>query len=613
MKNGRPTAALIAIVAVMLGATIAVASEGVSPGAFDRMAMVDTRCPTFSWGMDGDAAAYDFVAYALTEDATNALKLSSETEVLFTRVAGNATSWTPPADQCFAPGGRYVWFVRAVTELIDDRVIDAGEWSAGRYFEVPADPTADELARALDVLKRWEAAGGSPSLLSASAPATVAVAASAAAPVAASGTGTGTGWASPKSVPTASAAIRGEHPDTTGEVYGVIGTSESAAGAGIGAVNLNGGPDLVLDGSVDGEADTRVWEWGIDRASSSDEVFVVNNSAAGVLHLQVEGDIAGTALRAEEVVINGSTVIDGAGAWTGAGDMLPCPGCVGSSDIADGAVGTSEIANDAVTYTKIAIGNVRTGHLQDGAVKTEKIFDGAVTAAKLASGAVGSTALGPDSVDSSHIVTGAVTGAEIADAAVSYRKLEADAVRSSHILDGSVGTAELANGAVTSSKIASPGVYTANLADWSVTTAKIDPGAVTATQLANGAVTGAKIAGGAVSSSHITDGTITAADVNPMGGVYASKSAVYVVTETLPVPAWACQVVTPECNDANDLPLFASFSASITNSDYELTGQNIDHWDSLTVPAEYRIAICQNTSTAGELSGFIACVAVPGS
>ncbi len=71
-----------------------------------------------------------------------------------------------------------------------------------------------------------------------------------------------------KDVSTAMAAIRGEMPDATGETYGVVGTSNSPEGAGLGAVNTAGGPDLVLDGVEDGESDTLVSQSGIRRSSA---------------------------------------------------------------------------------------------------------------------------------------------------------------------------------------------------------------------------------------------------------------------------------------------------------------------------------------------------------
>ncbi len=205
MKNATRFLGIIALGLIMIAADSASATEGVSPGAGDRMAQVNNACPTFSWGMDSGAVAYDLVAYLLPEDASQSAELTADTEVLFTRVAGSATSWTPSADRCFAPGGRYVWFVRAVSELAGDQVIEASEWSAGRYFTVPAAPSVDEVARALEVLQRYVAQGGDAQVL-----------ASTAAPASGGNPNAplkGGDVGGPKSVTTASAAIRGSNPE----------------------------------------------------------------------------------------------------------------------------------------------------------------------------------------------------------------------------------------------------------------------------------------------------------------------------------------------------------------------------------------------------------------
>ena len=500
MTSAQRLTSLVAVVLIASASTV-LATETVSPGALDRLASVEQRCPTFSWGAETGAAAYELIGYALPEDASQQVKLTAETEVMFARVAGSATSWTPSADRCFAPGGQYVWFARSVTELIGDQVIEAGEWSAPRYFEVPAGPTSDELARALDVLKRWEAAngGGSPSLFAAAHAAAAPVAAADAGPVAAAasgagaGAGAGGGAGHPKSVPTASAAIRGAHPATSGEAYGIVGTAMSLEGAGIAAAHLDGGADLVLDGSVDGTADTLLSEWGINRAAATDQSFTMYNSGAGRLHLDVVGDISGHTIDVEEMKINGSTVIDDVGEWHGAGDMLPCPGCVDSSDIADGGVDTADLA------------------------------DGAVTEVKLAAGAVGSTSLGPGSVQSSHIAAEAVTSDKIEAGGVTTANIDASAVTSVKIADGTIGTADLADEAVTGTKIESRGVRTANIDFGAVTSAEIFDGTIAADDLADGAVTGAKLADGAVGSNvlrsnavtnvHLADDAVTTAEI----------------------------------------------------------------------------------------------------
>jgi len=303
-----------------------------------------------------------------------------------------------------------VWFVRAVTEMIDDQIIEASEWSVGRTFTVPAAPSAEEMQRALDVLKRWETANGSgsPTLFAAAAPA----------PATDSGTGWGTGSGSSrrtgvgegegeghrKSVPTASAAIRGEHPDTTGEKYGVVGTSASPNGAGVAAANLDGGPDLVLDGSADAEPDARLYEWGLERESATDGYFQFINPGAGALNLEVDGTVAATG--------------------------LDCPDCVTSAEIANLSITGADLADDSVSGAKIG----------DGAVDSDDLAVGAVTGIKIAAEAVDSRQIRAGAVENTHLADGAVTAAKIADGTITAADISPAAALDADTLDGHDGS-----------------------------------------------------------------------------------------------------------------------------------------------------------------------------
>ena len=94
----------------------------------------------------------------------------------------------------------------------------------------------------------------------------------------------------PKSVLTATAAIKGSISNPNGESYGVVGLNASPDGAGVAAANSAGGPDLVMDGSEDGVADTLLRESGIDRPSATAQFFSIQNSMGGGVALQVDGD-----------------------------------------------------------------------------------------------------------------------------------------------------------------------------------------------------------------------------------------------------------------------------------------------------------------------------------
>jgi len=491
MGKVRLVTALV-LAAFSLAPARAGATEGVSPGAADRFPRVTTTCPTFSWQEAEGTVLYELVAYRLPADDEAGPELRAEDEVLYARVPGGALAWTPSAEQCFASGGRYVWFVRAATEVVGDDIVAAGDWSAGRHFELPAGPTVEELARAVDVIRQWEEANGGRSLPLAAAADFSAAAASR------STSGTWSGSSHPKSVPTASAAVRGEHPGTSGEAYGVLGVSSAADGAGVAAAHLGGGPDLVLDGSADGEVDTHISERGIDRPAPDSETFVVRNSGGGTIVLDVEGTLEANA--------------------------LDCPGCVGAAALASEAVTSYAIEDDGVTAVDIAAGAVDTVHLADGSVQAQDLADRAVTASKIADGAVGAAQIAFESVGESELADEAVTNPKIAPGAIDTNHLANDAVTASKIADGAVGAAqiafesvgesELADGAVTNPKIAPGEVDTSLLADGAVTGTKLATGSVSSSNIRNNAVTGVHIADEAVGTTEIEDGAVQAADID---------------------------------------------------------------------------------------------------
>lgn len=288
----------LAVVTVIAAApALAQTPEGVSPGAVDRIAEVEGRCPNFYWGGVSGAAAYELVVYRLPDgpQASEAaeIDLSLADEVLYARVPGGASAWQPELADGLEPDGNYVWFVRAVLREEASEVVDAGDWSTARFFSISAMPSSMEVDAALDVLQRYTDLGGS----------------SAGAPPQPSSVDQSRGssrsdprqrTAPPvegqKSVPTATAAIKGTMPDATGETYGIVGISSSPDGAGLGAANTAGGPDLVLDGTEDGETDLAVYQWGIDRASAGIETFALINSIGGAIDLFVQGNVDATAL-----------------------------------------------------------------------------------------------------------------------------------------------------------------------------------------------------------------------------------------------------------------------------------------------------------------------------
>jgi hypothetical protein len=260
---------------------------GVSPGLADRIVDTGARCPTFSWQEVPEAAGYELVAYSVPEgiqpSAVTSADLVPETEVLWTRVPRGSTSWTPALDRCLTAGGSYVWFVRTMYEDESDED-HPGHWSEALYFRVSTRPSPEEVNEALRVLRRYVGQGAT----STNTPAESADSSSRRGHEVASRF-----VVTSKSASTATATIRGSITDPTGEVYGVVGVVESPHGAGLAAANLRGGADLVLDGSSTGELDLLLDQRTLDRPSPSDQVFIMHNSGAGMLNLEVEGVISG--------------------------------------------------------------------------------------------------------------------------------------------------------------------------------------------------------------------------------------------------------------------------------------------------------------------------------
>lgn len=260
--------------------------DGVSPGAINRTAEIEGRCPTFIWDSVPGAAFHELVGYRLPEKSElgdpSEVGLTNADRVLYAKVAGSAPAWEPELAECLTPGSSYVWFVRAVYREEDGEVAEASEWSYGRYFSISSMPSAGEVEEALRVLRRFGGYPVDPRGLESEAvdtkrpEPTGIVAARQQQQI-------------PKSVTSAKTAIKGTVSDATGETYGVVGTSNSPDGAGVAAANTNGGPDLVLDGSEDYLPDAEFSQSGINRPWGTPQTFNIHNSTGLGMTLQVDG------------------------------------------------------------------------------------------------------------------------------------------------------------------------------------------------------------------------------------------------------------------------------------------------------------------------------------
>ncbi len=269
---------------------------GVSPGANAGFALAEA-CPAFSWTAVPGAQGYELRAYQL--EASGELAPAS---ALSAELPAGASSWTPPADRCLAPGERYVWSVRAQTES------GSTAWSEALLFEITAAPTAAEFQSALEVVQRYlgTARVGEQTLGTADTDTSPTRAVAAREEPGPEQQAVGGGPAT---------AVRGEVADGVGETYGVRGVSNSPDGAGVRADNNNAaGADLVLGGSPVAE----LTESSFSRDSAGNLTFNFTNPGAGTMTLQVDGSAVVTGVADEWVNESGDTMT-GALAMSGNG------------------------------------------------------------------------------------------------------------------------------------------------------------------------------------------------------------------------------------------------------------------------------------------------------
>lgn len=142
---------VLVVATVAFGAEAASAGRNplaVSPGDPSGMALVEARCPTFSWAAVEGSESYELVVYRVEPQGADAEPVLEET------LPAGVTSWTPSLDRCLERSGRYAWSVRAKGQ---DGLT---EWSAAALFQVASGPS--ELEQILEIVQRYldvEAAG----------------------------------------------------------------------------------------------------------------------------------------------------------------------------------------------------------------------------------------------------------------------------------------------------------------------------------------------------------------------------------------------------------------------------------------------------------------------
>lgn len=120
----------------------------VAPGK-PAVATPASACPSFHWGGVEAAVHHEIVVYRLAPETEGEPARSAEL-VLSESVPGSARSWAPALDRCLERGAMYSWSVRAISG------VGSSEWADPLFFRVEELPTLEEVARALDVLRRHE-------------------------------------------------------------------------------------------------------------------------------------------------------------------------------------------------------------------------------------------------------------------------------------------------------------------------------------------------------------------------------------------------------------------------------------------------------------------------
>ncbi len=112
-----------------------------------------------------------------------------------------------------------------------------------------------------------------------------------------------------------------------------------------------------------------------------------------------------------------------------------------------------------------------------------------------------------------------------------------------------------------------------------------------------------------VTGALVCTGCVEGTDVDPLGGIYAGKSALYINDNSGSVPVGACAVVTATCNDANDMPLQGICKPPLFTNTVVRWRDALD-WDSATNPAAFSCEMCNNAPGPETMRSEIVCIDV---
>lgn len=356
--NTRCTGSLIAAligVLVIGGATAAAQiPTAVSPGAVDRLAEIEGRCPTFSWGAVAGALRYELEVYRLGER-------DEEAElVLQTSFAGSISSWTPTLDHCLERGGSYAWWLRALHEE------GPGEWSDPAWFAVSARVTETEFREALAVVRSYLEMTGEHMEENAHRPGVSREPSGReiAPPIA-------NGW-KPKALGSpAATAIRAEVPGAGGVTFGAFGVSNSATDGSAGVVGQSTADSGVTHGLY-GQVQSPTGVAGAFDNIAGGKILSGLNNASEVFSVAGTGAVTATSFAGDGSSLSAVVAAD-----------LACADCVDGSEIVDDAIGSTEIAHGSVASDEVVDESLTASDLAPNSVNTSEIAPEAVGASEM--------------------------------------------------------------------------------------------------------------------------------------------------------------------------------------------------------------------------------------
>lgn len=124
----------------------------VSPLSDTGLAVVEARCPTFSWTTVPNRGGYELVVYRVSGDGD---QLSVDAVPTLTKkLPGAANSWTPTMEACLTGGERYAWSIRPLGSG------DPGEWSKPALFAIATPPAPVTLEQVMAALRLDPSTGG---------------------------------------------------------------------------------------------------------------------------------------------------------------------------------------------------------------------------------------------------------------------------------------------------------------------------------------------------------------------------------------------------------------------------------------------------------------------